>query len=137
MTTVYNSSLINASYLKEKKNPQLPLSLELKNSLESINSPCFHFVDEELKPQRKEESHLRPFLLTLHPALLHLFHCGADPVCLRAFRRHGECRADVPCLSCEAADYMRMADARPLPSLERMWSGVVGRAVCLRGSGQI
>lgn len=49
---------------KKTKQPQLPLSMELKNSPESINSPCFHFADEELKPQRKEESHLRPFLLT-------------------------------------------------------------------------
>lgn len=98
---------MNAPYLKKKKKRkknQLPLSWELKNPLKSISSPCFHFADEELKPQRREESHLRPFLLTLHPALLHLSHSGADSVCPSISRRHSECRADVPCLSCGDAD---------------------------------
>lgn len=123
--------------LKKKNQPTSSFNGTKKPPLRALILPVFILQMRNSKLLRRAESHSRPFLLTLHPVLLHLFHCGADHVCPRASRRHSECRADVPCLSCDAAGCMRMANVWSLPSLERMWSGVVGRAVCLHRGGQI
>lgn len=111
-----------------------PFLTGTKTSLENINSLfSFHFADKELKSQRQEAAHLRPFLLAFHPALLYHFHRGADHVCPRSIMSTGLMRHPCP-VGLQTA--YKMANAWSLPSLERMWSGVGVRVVYLPGSGQ-